>query len=47
MLGALSRVAPFDAIPEMLWLKALESVSPKADLWAANYRAFEAGRGLI
>jgi indolepyruvate ferredoxin oxidoreductase, alpha subunit len=47
MLGALSRVAPFDVIPETLWLKALKSVSPKADLWAANYRAFEAGRGLI
>jgi indolepyruvate ferredoxin oxidoreductase, alpha subunit len=47
MLGALSRVAPFDTIPETLWLKALKSVSPKAELWAANYHAFEAGRKLL
>jgi indolepyruvate ferredoxin oxidoreductase, alpha subunit len=47
MLGALSQVAPFDAIPGMLWLKALQEVSPNAALWAANYSAFEEGRTLL
>ncbi len=47
MLGTLSRVAPFNAIPDTLWLKALKEVSPTAGLWAANYQAFEAGRRLL
>jgi indolepyruvate ferredoxin oxidoreductase, alpha subunit len=47
MLGALSQVAPFDAIPGMLWLRALQEVSPNAALWAANYSAFEEGRTLL
>ena len=44
MMGALSNIAPFDAIPHDLWLQALKDQSPTPALWAANYRAFEEGR---
>lgn len=44
MMGALSNIAPFDAIPHELWLQALKDQSPTPALWAANYRAFEEGR---
>ncbi len=47
MIGALSSLAPFDAIPVELWLKALKSVSPKPAVWTANHAAFLAGRKLL
>ncbi len=46
MLGILSRITPFDLLPEALWLKALQSVGPKPAVWAANRAAFQTGRGL-
>ncbi|MBU1567134.1 MAG: 2-oxoacid:acceptor oxidoreductase family protein [Proteobacteria bacterium] len=46
MMGALSRIAPFTAIPGDLWLKALKEVTPDP-AWAANYQAFLAGRELL
>ncbi|MFV0436520.1 MAG: 2-oxoacid:acceptor oxidoreductase family protein [Desulfopila sp.] len=45
MMGALSKVAPFDAIAEPLWLRALKEVTP-APAWPANHAAFIAGRKL-
>ena len=47
MMGALSRMAPFDTIPEALWLQALKDVTPVPALWGANYRAFKAGIELL
>jgi indolepyruvate ferredoxin oxidoreductase alpha subunit len=47
MMGALSKLAPFDQIPEMIWLQALKEVTPSAALWAGNYKAFITGRELI
>lgn len=47
MMGALSQTAPFNQIPEALWLRALKEVTPSTALWAANYNAFIAGRDLI
>ena len=44
MLGVLSKTAPFCEIPESLWLKALQGLSPKAELWERNYKAFMLGR---
>jgi indolepyruvate ferredoxin oxidoreductase alpha subunit len=44
LMGALSRVAPFDRFPEGLWLEAVRGLSPTPAVWAANYRAFQAGR---
>ena len=44
MLGILSKTAPFCEIPESLWLKALQGLSPKAELWERNYKAFMLGR---
>jgi len=44
MMGVLSTVHPFNEIPEELWLQALHQVSPRADTWALNYAAFNAGR---
>ncbi|MBU1171985.1 MAG: 2-oxoacid:acceptor oxidoreductase family protein [Proteobacteria bacterium] len=46
MMGALSKIAPFDLIPEAVWLNALKDVTP-AQAWGGNYRAFVAGRGLL
>lgn len=46
MMGVLSTIAPFDAIPEALWLQALKDVTP-APAWGGNYRAFTAGREMI
>ena len=45
MMGGLSTIAPFAAIPEGIWLKALQEVTPPA-AWPGNYRAFLAGRDL-
>jgi indolepyruvate ferredoxin oxidoreductase alpha subunit len=47
MLGALSKTAPFDTLPEEMWLTALKNVSPKPAIWAANYAAFVSGRNLL
>ena len=47
MMGALSKLAPFNTLDDSLWLKALEKVSPTPPLWAANYRAFQIGREMI
>ena len=44
MMGILSSVAPFSSLPAELWLQALKSVSPTPGIWAANYKAFSAGR---
>ena len=44
MMGVLSTLEPFDAFPESLWLKALQKINPKAEVWASNYAAFKAGR---
>jgi indolepyruvate ferredoxin oxidoreductase alpha subunit len=44
MMGVLSATAPFHDIPAELWLEALHEVSPRADAWALNYAAFNAGR---
>jgi indolepyruvate ferredoxin oxidoreductase alpha subunit len=44
VLGLLSTVKPFSAIPEAIWLRALISVSPSEVLRTANILAFRAGR---
>lgn len=46
MLGALSQIAPFDRIPEAIWLQALKDVTPTPVLWAGNYQAFIKGRDI-
>ncbi|NTW88730.1 MAG: hypothetical protein HGB26_06325, partial [Desulfobulbaceae bacterium] len=46
MMGALSQIAPFTAIPEPLWLRALKEVTP-GPAWGGNYQAFLAGRKLL
>jgi len=47
MIGALSTIAPFSAIPVEIWLQAIKNVSPILPLWAANYHAFMSGRELL
>ncbi len=47
MLGALSKVAPFDAFPVEVWLQALKNVSPKPAIWTLNHAAFLQGRTLV
>ncbi len=47
MLGALSALSPFSAIPRAVWLEALKSVSPGQSVWNSNYAAFHAGIKLI
>jgi indolepyruvate ferredoxin oxidoreductase alpha subunit len=47
MIGAMSRLAPFERFPADLWLQAIKNVSPRPALWAANYAAFSAGRKMI
>ncbi|MBW2031535.1 MAG: 2-oxoacid:acceptor oxidoreductase family protein [Deltaproteobacteria bacterium] len=47
MIGALSRIAPFNGFPLDLWLEAIRKVSPNPAFWAANYAAFMAGRELL
>jgi indolepyruvate ferredoxin oxidoreductase alpha subunit len=46
MMGVLSNVEPFSTLPTELWLKALQGVSPTPGIWAANYKAFMAGRDM-
>ena len=45
MMGVLSTVSPFTALPLGLWLQALQEVTPTA-AWPGNYHAFQAGRKL-
>ncbi|MFV0422061.1 2-oxoacid:acceptor oxidoreductase family protein [Oleidesulfovibrio sp.] len=47
MLGALSKLAPFDAFPVEVWLQALKNVSPKPAIWTLNHAAFLQGRTLV
>jgi indolepyruvate ferredoxin oxidoreductase alpha subunit len=47
MIGALSKLPPFDKFPSELWLQAIKNVSPGPAFWAGNYAAFSAGRELI
>ena len=47
MMGALSKISPIDVFPMELWLKALQLVTPRPNLWAANYAAFQAGREMV
>ncbi len=47
MMGAMSRIAPFDAFPEEYWLKAIKGVSPKPAIWTANHAAFRGGNTLL
>ena len=44
VLGLLSTIKPFAAIPEGIWLSALISVSPNEFIKSANLTAFKAGR---
>lgn len=46
MIGVLSNIAPFATLPPELWLQALKNVSPTPSIWAANYKAFVAGRDM-
>jgi indolepyruvate ferredoxin oxidoreductase alpha subunit len=46
MLGLLSTMHPFDIFPLELWYTALKRVNSRPDVWAANYAAFNAGRGV-
>ncbi len=45
LMGMLSRLSPFDRFPPELWWRALRKVNPKPQVWAANFAAFNAGRG--
>lgn len=47
MLGALSRLSPFDAFPVEVWLQALKKVSPRPAVWTLNHAAFLQGRTLV
>jgi hypothetical protein len=44
VLGLLSSIAPFNSIPENVWLSALMAISPNDFIKATNKRSFEAGR---
>lgn len=46
VLGLLSTIEPFNAIPEEAWLKALMSLSKNDFIKSANKMAFDAGRSL-
>jgi indolepyruvate ferredoxin oxidoreductase alpha subunit len=46
VLGLLSTIVPFNAIPEEIWLAALMAVSPADAVRSANQIAFAAGREL-
>jgi indolepyruvate ferredoxin oxidoreductase, alpha subunit len=46
MLGALSKIVPFSAVPAPVWLQALKAVTPPV-FWAANYHAFQEGRAML
>ena len=44
VIGLLSTIEPFNAIPEAIWLEALMSVSPNDFTKSANALAFGKGR---
>jgi indolepyruvate ferredoxin oxidoreductase alpha subunit len=44
MMGVLSTLKPFDAFPESIWLRALQKINPKSQVWASNYAAFMTGK---
>jgi len=44
VLGLLSSIAPFNSIPENVWLSALMAISPDDYIKATNKLSFEAGR---
>jgi indolepyruvate ferredoxin oxidoreductase alpha subunit len=44
VLGLLSAIAPFNSIPEDIWLSALMAISPNDYIKATNKMSFEAGR---
>ena len=44
VIGLLSTIAPFEQIPESVWLSAIMSVSPNDLIKSANKLAFESGR---
>ncbi|MBL6990749.1 MAG: 2-oxoacid:acceptor oxidoreductase family protein [Bacteriovoracaceae bacterium] len=44
VLGLLSTIAPFNLIPENVWLNALMSLSPNERFKSANFTAFKEGR---
>jgi indolepyruvate ferredoxin oxidoreductase alpha subunit len=47
MIGAMSKLSPFDRFPPELSHQAIKNVSPKPAIWAGNYAAFLAGRELV
>lgn len=47
MLGALSELDPFHAVPADIWLHALKNVSPTPAIWNMNYAAFKSGTALV
>jgi len=46
VIGLLSRIAPFDSIPQGVWEQALADLSPKAHIQTANIQSFRKGRSL-
>jgi len=44
VLGLLSKIEPFNAIPSEVWLSAIMAISPNDAVKAANKMSFEAGR---
>ncbi len=46
MLGVLSKLAPFNKIPQNVWLQAIKNLSKKQPIWDLNYAAFNAGYNL-
>ncbi|MBI4647591.1 MAG: 2-oxoacid:acceptor oxidoreductase family protein [Bacteroidia bacterium] len=47
VLGLLSTIHPFNAIPEQIWLTALMALSPTGFIKSANKIAFKQGRKII
>ncbi len=47
VLGLLSKIKPFNIIPEEIWLKALMSISNNDFIKSANKLSFDAGRNQI
>lgn len=47
VLGALSKIHPFDNFSEQLWLNALKSLSKSENIFNLNVKAFAEGRKLV
>lgn len=47
MLGVLSMLPPFSALPSSIWLAALKTISRKPAVWRLNHAAFMSGRTLL